>query len=63
MNEIPLNTHAFYVTALETEVATIGLLSFWISIFVGLINMLVWDFVDENYIINVIKLFVIVTRM
>ena len=28
MNEIPLNTHSFYVTALETEVATIGLLSF-----------------------------------
>jgi len=24
MNEIPLNTHAYYVTALETEVATIG---------------------------------------
>jgi len=40
MNEIPLNTHSFYVTALETEVATIGLLSFWISIFVSLINML-----------------------
>jgi len=28
MNEIPLNTHSFDVTALETEVATIGLLSF-----------------------------------
>jgi len=38
MNEIPLNTHSYYVTALETEVATIGLLSFWISIFVCLIN-------------------------
>ena len=23
MNEIPLNTHSYYVTALETEVATI----------------------------------------
>jgi len=34
MNEIPLNTYSYYVTALETEVATIGLLSFWISIFV-----------------------------
>ena len=28
MNEIPLNTHSYYVTALETEVATVGLLSF-----------------------------------
>jgi len=28
LNEIPLNTHPFYVTALETEVATIVLLSF-----------------------------------
>jgi len=34
MNKIPLNTHSYYVTALETEVATIGLFSFWISIFV-----------------------------
>jgi len=32
MNEIPLNTHLYYVPALETEVATIVLLSFWISI-------------------------------
>ena len=40
MNEIPLNTHSYYVTALETEVATIGLLSFWISIFVCLVIML-----------------------
>jgi len=28
MNEIPLNTHSYYVTALETEVATIGLIRF-----------------------------------
>jgi len=28
MNAIPLNTHPYYVTALETEVATIVLLSF-----------------------------------
>jgi len=28
MNEIPLNTHSYYVTALETEVATNVLLSF-----------------------------------
>ena len=36
MNKIPFNTHLYYVTALETEVAKIGLLSFWISIFVCL---------------------------
>ena len=63
MNEIPLNTHSFYVAALETEMATIGLLSFWISIFVCLIKCFFWDFVDENYLINVIKFFVIVTSM
>jgi len=63
MNKIPLDTHSYYVTALKTEVATIGLLSFWISIFVCLIMMFFSDFVDENYIINVIKLFVLVTRM
>jgi len=28
MNEIPLNTHSYTVTALETEVATVVLLSF-----------------------------------
>jgi len=28
MNEIPLNTHSYYETALDTEVATIVLLSF-----------------------------------
>jgi len=61
MNEIPLNTHSYYVRALETEVATIGLLSVWILF---LFNKNVFlDFVDENYIINVIKLFVSVTRM
>jgi len=36
MNEIPLDTHSYFVTALETEVATIDLLSFWISFFVCL---------------------------
>jgi len=40
MNVIPLNTHSYYVTALETEVAIIVLLSIWISIFVCLIQML-----------------------
>jgi len=30
MNAIPLNTHSYYVTALDTEVATIVLLSFLI---------------------------------
>ena len=40
MNKIPLNTHSYYVTALETEVATIVLLWFWIWIFVCLIQML-----------------------
>jgi len=44
MNEIPLNTHSYYVTALETKVATIVLLSFWISIFVCLIQMLFFRF-------------------
>jgi len=34
MNEIPLNTHSYYMTALETEVATIGVLSFLIYMFV-----------------------------
>ena len=33
MNTIPLNTHLYYVTALETEVTIIVLLSFWISKF------------------------------
>ena len=28
MNEFPLSTHSYYVTALETEVATTGYLSF-----------------------------------
>ena len=28
MNEIPLNTYSYYVTALETEVATIGVFYF-----------------------------------
>jgi len=40
MNGNPLNTHSYYVAALETEVATLVLLSFWISIFVCLIQML-----------------------
>jgi len=40
MNEITLNTHSYYATVIETEVATIGLLSFWISIFVCFNKML-----------------------
>jgi len=63
MNEIPLNTHSYYMTTLEKEVATIGLISFWISVFVCLIKIYFWDFVDENYKINVFKFFVLVTQM
>ena len=57
MNEIPSNTHSYRVTVLETEVATIGLLSFWIQFLLFNKDAIILDVVDENYIINVIKLF------
>jgi len=55
-SQIPLNIHSYHMVALETEVATVGLLCL-------LIKILFLDVVDKKYIINVIKLLMIVTRI